>query len=150
MQQAVNSYIPYQSLRVELVREGPVKDYSVKNSEDVYKAMYKEIEGLDRECFWVIPLTAKNQVIGINLVSMGSLTASIVHPREVFKLAILANAAGIILVHNHPSGDPTPSQEDKALTRRLKEAGDLLGIKVFDHIVIGDKVHCSMKEEGYM
>src|SRR5437899_11123120 len=86
----------------------------------------------------VAMLDQKNKVIGINTVSMGSLTASVVHPREVFKIAILANCASIILGHNHPSSDPTPSKEDRALTARLVEAGKLLGISVIDHVIIGD------------
>ena len=93
--------------------------------------------GVDREHFVVCMLDQKNHVIGIHTVSMGSLTASIVHPREVFKAAILANAATILCGHNHPSGDPQPSQEDRAITQRLAEAGKLLGINVVDHIIIG-------------
>ena len=85
----------------------------------------------------VILLDRKNAPIGLNTVSIGSLTASVVHMREVFKPAILANAAAILCGHNHPSGDPTPSREDRALTQRLVEAGKLLGIAVLDHIVLG-------------
>jgi DNA repair protein RadC len=91
----------------------------------------------DREHFVVVLLDRKNQVIGMNTVSIGSLTASIVHPRETFKAAILSNAAAIICGHNHPSGDPQPSQEDRVLTARLVEAGKLLGISVLDHIILG-------------
>jgi hypothetical protein len=80
----------------------------------------------------------KHKVIGINTVSMGSLTASVVHPREVMKPAILSNAAALLLCHNHPSGAPQPSQEDRALTKRLVDAGKLLGIAVLDHIIVGD------------
>ena len=83
-------------------------------------------------------LDRKNNTIGIHTVSIGSLTASVVHPGEVYKPAILANAAAILLCHNHPSGDPHPSQEDRVLTQRLVEAGKLLGITVLDHIVLGD------------
>jgi DNA repair protein RadC len=83
-------------------------------------------------------LDRKNRVIGINLVSIGSLTAAVVHPREVFKPAILANAAALIVCHNHPNGDVQPSQEDRTLTRRLVEAGKLLGMEVLDHIILGD------------
>jgi len=94
-------------------------------------------------------LDGKNQVLGFNVVSIGSLTAALVHAREVFKPAILGNAAAIILVHNHPSGDPEPSAEDQALTARLKQAGELLGIRVLDHVVIGDDGrHVSMAETG--
>jgi DNA repair protein RadC len=87
-------------------------------------------------------------VIGFNLVAIGTLTSALVHPREVFKAAILANAAAIILVHNHPSGDPEPSAEDRALTSRLKEAGEILGIRILDHVVIGDGRFRSLASEG--
>ena len=90
----------------------------------------------DRECFVALLLDGKNRITGLHLVSQGSLNQSIVHPRETFKSAILANAAAIILAHNHPTGDLTPSSEDIAITRRLKEAGDLLGIRVLDHIIV--------------
>jgi DNA repair protein RadC len=91
----------------------------------------------DREHFVVILLDQKHGVIGINTVSVGSLTASVVNPREVFKPAILANAAAIICGHNHPSGDPQPSREDRAITTKLFDAGKLLGIDVLDHVIIG-------------
>lgn len=90
----------------------------------------------DREYFVALLLDGKNRITGIHQVSQGSLNQSIVHPRETFKAAILANSAAVILAHNHPTGDLTPSQEDIAITRRLKEAGELLGIKVLDHIII--------------
>lgn len=90
----------------------------------------------DRECFVALLLDGKNRIVALHLVSQGSLNQSIVHPRETFKAAILANSAAIILAHNHPTGDLTPSSEDIAITRRLKEAGDLLGIRVLDHIII--------------
>jgi DNA repair protein RadC len=93
---------------------------------------------VDREHFLVAMLDQKNKVIGINTVSMGSLTASVVHPREVFKPAILSNAAALLCCHNHPSGAPQPSQEDRALTTRLVDVGRLLGIALLDHIILGD------------
>jgi DNA repair protein RadC len=107
-------------------------------SADVYRAFHERFERSDREEFLVVPLDGKNKAMGFHVVSIGTLTASLVHPREVFKIVLLANAAAIILVHNHPSGDPTPSAEDLAITQRLKEAGDLLGIRVLDHVVVGD------------
>src|SRR3990172_10475472 len=91
----------------------------------------------DREHCLVIMLNGKTRITAINTVSIGTLTSSLVHPREVFKPAILTNAASIILAHNHPSGDPTPSEDDLTITKRLKEAGELLGISVLDHIIIG-------------
>src|SRR5205085_7409354 len=104
----------------------------------------------DREHFVILMLDQKNQVIGINTVSIGSLTASIVHPRECFKPAILSNAASIICGHNHPSGDPQPSREDRALTTRLVEAGRLLGIQVLDHIIVGRDTYMSFADEGLL
>jgi DNA repair protein RadC len=95
------------------------------------------LENEDREHFTVVLLDARNRVVGVNTVSIGTLTASLVHPREVFKPAILANAAAIIVAHNHPSGDPEPSNEDVAITQRLGEAGALLGIRLLDHLVLG-------------
>jgi len=105
--------------------------------------------GLDREQFLVCCLDAKNVSIGVNIVSIGSLTLSIVHVREVFKPAILLNAAAIIAVHNHPSGDPTPSAEDRTLTTRLREAGDLLGIRLLDHLILGDDRLYSFADQGW-
>ena len=106
---------------------------------------------LDREHFWTVLLDGKNRVTGLNLVSIGTLTAALVHPREVFKPAIAGTAAAVILVHNHPSGEATPSAEDLALTKRLCEVGELIGIRVLDHIVLGDGGSFrSMAEEGVL
>ena len=108
-----------------------------------------KMDRLDRESFIIIALDAKCRPTHINTVSTGSLTASIVHPREVFKVAILANAHSIIAVHNHPSGNPTPSNEDRQITKRLKEASTILGINFLEHIIIGENGnYTSMKEEG--
>ncbi len=100
------------------------------------------------ENLWLITLDTKNNITGIFTVSTGSLNASIVHPREVFKRAVLQNAASIIICHNHPSGDPTPSREDINTTKRIYEAGKILGIELFDHIIIGDNRYASLKERG--
>ena len=97
----------------------------------------------------VVLLDRKNAPIGINTISIGSLTASLVHMREVFKPAILANAASFICCHNHPSSDPAPSREDRALTQRLVEAGKLLGIALVDHIILGGTSYFSFKAEGF-
>src|SRR5437870_8866744 len=118
----------------------------VRSAQEVYEAFRERFEPLDREQFVVLLLDGKNRVLGFNVVSTGSLTAALVHPREVFKPAILANAAAVILVHNHPSGDPEPSAEDRALTARLRQAGELLGIRVLDHVVVGDGSFVSMAE----
>ncbi len=107
-------------------------------------------EGLDREAFYVVCLDAKLKAIGVNMVSVGTLSASIVHPREVFKAAILMNAASIICVHNHPSGDPLPSMQDRELTQRLVTAGKLLGIRINDHVIVGENAYYSFTERGIM
>ena len=125
--------------RVALVREGamPCDEDRIRNSGTVNRLLQTYLPDADREHFVVILLDQKHGVIGINTVSIGSLTAGIVHPREVFKPAILANAAAIICGHNHPSGDPQPSREDRAITTKLVDAGKLLGIDVLDHVIIG-------------
>ena len=106
-------------------------------------------EGLDREQFLVCGLDAKHRIIGINIVSIGSLTLAIVHPREVFKPLILMNAAACICAHNHPSSDPTPSPEDRVLTQRLRQGAELLGITLLDHIVLGEDRHFSFADQGW-
>lgn len=98
----------------------------------------------DREFFLVMLLDGKNRLTGLHIVSEGSLNQSIVHPRETFKAAILSNAAAMILAHNHPSGDTTPSREDLEITRRLREAGDILGIRVLDHVIVDTDTGNSM------
>jgi DNA repair protein RadC len=103
-----------------------------------------------KEMFLTAHLDGKNRIICMDLVSIGSLNQSIVHPREVFKTALLSSAAAIILVHQHPTGDPSPSSEDIAITRRLKEAGDIMGIKILDHIIIGDGEYLSFVERGLL
>lgn len=110
----------------------------------------KELEDWDREEFRIYLLDTKHRLIGVHTVSIGSLTVSIVHPREVFKCALLANACAIIGVHNHPSGNPEPSPEDHALTTRLSEAGELLGIPFLDHIIIGLDQHFSFTDQGLL
>jgi len=102
------------------------------------------------EVFAVLLLSTKHDVIGYHEVSRGTLDASLVHPREVFKAAILANASAIVLAHNHPSGNPAPSPEDHQVTRRLAQAGHLLGIHVLDHVVIGDDGYVSFRERGLL
>ncbi len=139
------------TFRIELVRESGGRDVPgeiLSDSVGVERVLAPEFEGFDREKFIVLLLDAKHRVIGVNTVSIGSLTASIVHPREVFKPAIAGNAAAIILAHNHPSGDPAPSSEDTGLTQRLREAGELLGIRVLDHVILGDGKHYSFVDAG--
>jgi DNA repair protein RadC len=125
--------------KVTLVREGrvPCYNHQLRSSADASTLLHTYLADVDREHFVIILLNQKNRVIGINTVSIGSLTASICHPRETYKPAILCNAASIICGHNHPSRDCQPSREDRALTQRLVEAGKLLGISVLDHVIIG-------------
>jgi len=118
------------------------------SSPDDVAHLLDEMSALEQEEFRVILLSTKNQVIRIMTVSVGSLNASLVHPREVLKPAIAASAAGIILVHNHPTGDPAPSNEDIDLTSRFAKCCELIGIDLLDHVIIGKDRHCSMKEEG--
>ena len=118
----------------------------VRDARDIYEAFRAHFEPADREEFLVVLLDGCNQILGFNVVSVGSLTASIVHPREVFKPAIIGSAASLVLVHNHPSGDPEPSAEDRALTDRLRGVADMVGIKIIDHVVIGDGVFVSFAE----
>jgi DNA repair protein RadC len=139
--------------RVTLVREGQIPSYNqqIRCSADASRMLATHLADVDREHFVVLMLDQKNHVIGLHTVSMGSLTTSIVHPREVFKAAILANAATILCGHNHPSGDTQPSQEDRAITNRLADAGKLLGINVVDHIIIGSAGrYFSFADEGLL
>jgi len=108
----------------------------------------EEMRHFDREHFRAILLNTKNQVIGTDKVSVGTLNSSAVHPRELFRNAIKRGAASVILVHNHPSGDPAPSREDMDITRRVKEVGNIIGIEVLDHIIIGDNKFTSLKANG--
>lgn len=103
-----------------------------------------------KEWFLSLHLDGKNRIICIDVVSIGSLNQSIVHPRETFKTALMSSAAALILVHNHPTNDPTPSREDLSITRRLREAGEIIGIKVLDHIIIGDETFTSFASQGLM
>lgn len=120
-----------------------------RNSADIYQAFRARFEKADREEFLVLLLDGKNKLLGFNLVSIGTLTSSLTHPREVFKAAILGNAASIILLHNHPSGDPIPSAEDLEITKRLREVGEIMGIKVLDHVIIEDSRYISFMDDGY-
>jgi DNA repair protein RadC len=146
-----------QSYSVPVYRVSLVKENSVVMDEAIYRSagqlapvLSRYYDGLDREYFVVVMLNGKNRIIGFNTVSIGSLSQAIVEPREVFKPAIACSAMAVILSHNHPSGDPTPSREDITITDKLKTAGDILGIKVLDHVVMGDygKYFSFTDEEG--
>ncbi len=120
----------------------------VKTPEDVAGLVRSRLRGKKKEYFLALLLDTRNQLIKVSEISVGSLDSSIVHPREVFKEAISASAASVIFVHNHPSGDPEASEDDIKLTKRLAEAGEIVGIDVLDHIIIGDKNYFSLKGKG--
>ncbi|NLI14600.1 MAG: DNA repair protein RadC [Peptococcaceae bacterium] len=122
----------------------------IKSPEDAANLLMEEMRHFDREHFRAVLLNTKNQVIGTDKVSVGTLNSSAVHPRELFRNAIKRSAASVILVHNHPSGDPTPSREDLDITERLREAGKIIGIEVLDHIIIGDNRFISFKAKGFI
>lgn len=121
---------------------------TIKTPEDAYLELKGRSRGQKKECFWAILLDTRNRVIKSEEISVGTLDTSLVHPRELFKEAISASSASIIVAHNHPSGNPEASQEDIKLSRRLIETGRLIGIEVIDHIIIGDGKYISMKREG--
>ena len=136
--------------RVQLVREAayPYRLSVLRSSTDAAEFFRPLYTGVDREQVTAALLDAKHRVIGIDVVSIGSLTASIIHPREVFKPAILTNAAAVLLCHNHPSGVADPSPEDREITERLYRAGELLGIRVLDHVILGESSHYSFVDAG--
>ena len=143
--------------RINIVSIKMVKESSflyqtrqILSPNDAYEMIKEQLEGLDREQFIIACLNTKNEPTNISVVAVGILNKAIVHPREVFKTAILSNAASIMAFHNHPSGETTPSQQDIQLTNRLYEAGELLGIKLLDHLIIGDGIFTSLKENGYL
>jgi DNA repair protein RadC len=120
----------------------------VRNPADVDRHFRERLRGARQEQFLLLLLDGRHRLIREVAVSMGTLTASLVHPREVFRPALRDSAASIVLIHNHPSGDPTPSAEDRAITRRLVRAGSLLGVPVVDHVVIAETGFTSMREAG--
>lgn len=123
----------------------------IRSPEDASRLVMEELRYMKKEVFKLLLLNTKNHLLRQTAISVGSLNASIVHPREVFHEVLKTpGCAGIILVHNHPSGDPDPSREDIETTKRLADAGDILGMKVLDHIIIGDGVFTSLKEKGLM
>ncbi len=122
--------------------------YKIKNPWDIYIYYMEEMRYMKKEVFKIVLLNTKNEIISDVDVSVGSLNSSIVHPREVFVEAIRKSANSMILIHNHPSGNPSPSDEDIKITERLMYSGEIIGIEVLDHIIIGDGEYYSMKEEG--
>ena len=136
--------------KLSMVRDGSVcaDRRVVCNAQDLSPLLVEYFRGHDREEMLAVLLDAKHIIVGLHTVSIGSATLSIVHPRETFKAAIVGQASAIILAHNHPSGDPTPSQEDRDLTKRLREVGELIGIPVLDHLVIGGARCHSFADHG--
>ena len=131
--------------RIDIVSIKMVKESSfqyltrtISSPYDAYEMIKEQLQDSDREQFIIACLNSKNEPTNISVIAVGTLNKAIVYPREVFKTAILLNAASIMAFHNHPSGDTTPSQQDLQLTNRLYEAGELLGIKLLDHLIIGD------------
>jgi len=141
------SFIP--QIEVSMVREVKISGQKYNSSEEVAKSEFAEsLLKSDREKFICLHLNVKNQIISFEIVSTGSLTSSIVHPREVYKGAILSNAASVIFMHNHPSGDPEPSIDDMDITRRLEKAGNILGIDVLDHIIVSSGGFYSFRQHN--
>lgn len=138
--------------RTMMVKEGAIsaEQKQIGSPKDVYNVVRDYLQYADREYFLVLMLNTKNCVNKVHVASIGTLNSSLVHPREVFKVAIIANAAAVVLVHNHPSGNVTPSHEDIKITHRLVEASKIIGIEILDHVIIGDNCWCSMKEQGIL
>ncbi len=127
-----------------------VEKPKISSPEDVYRRLFPRMREQKKEMFIELCLDTKNQILKEEVISVGSLNANVVHPREVFKLALTESAAHIIVAHNHPSGDPTPSREDIEITKKLVETGNIMGITVLDHVIIGDGRHFSLKEAGHI
>lgn len=136
---------------VRLIREGRrrYEPRRITGPEDVYRFL-KDLENLDREVFYVLHLDGKHQIVSCEEVSRGSASGSLVHPREVYKAAILSSSNAVIVAHNHPSGDPTPSVEDRSIVKRLYESGEILGIPLLDSLIIGNGSYHSMKDSDEM
>jgi DNA repair protein RadC len=137
-----------------VICEEDLPDYLVKNkrmstASDVFQ-MFKSLVNTPRETFICLHLNNKNVIQCVDVCSVGSLTASIVHPREIFIPALLSGAAALCFIHQHPSGDPEPSREDLDITTRLKQCGELLGIRVLDHIIIGQERYVSLADRGLL
>lgn len=140
-------------VKLQMLKEKtfPYETNVIKSPQNAVSLLHEFIGKEDREHFVLICLDTKNKIIALNTVSIGSLNSAIVTPREIFKTAIIANSASIIVGHNHPSGCPTASPEDISVTERIKDAGMLLGIELLDHVIVGDDgKYFSMKEKGYI
>src|SRR5579885_2316514 len=141
------------TIRLSVVRDGSAMTDTriVRSSADAAAVARAIVGDADREYFVAMLLDAKHRVSAVHVVAIGSLTLAIVHPREVFKAAVIANAAAVVVAHNHPSGDPSPSAEDREMTARLATAGDVLGIKLLDHVIVGDgERYVSFADPGWL
>lgn len=126
-------------VRIKLIDDTPLfGNELIQSADDAIFLMQKELRNCDRETFCALHLNAKGKPLSMSVVSIGELNSTLVHPREVFKASILSNAAAVIFMHNHPSGDLTPSEDDKRTTKQLEKAGKILGIRVVDHIIVGE------------
>jgi DNA repair protein RadC len=123
---------------------------AIRGPEDVFRHLHPRLRFVAQERFLVLLLDGRHRLLHQEVVSQGTLTASLVHPREVFRPALREAAAAMILVHNHPSGDPMPSPEDRAVTARLAQAGEILGVRVLDHVIVAERGYCSLREEGLL
>jgi DNA repair protein RadC len=142
-----------ETYRVQLVREpGMNPGQPCRSSEDLYhyaRSIYATLDA-DKEHFTLVVMNNKNRVQGFKVISTGSLTASLVHPREVWRAALYLAGAAVAFVHNHPSGDPAPSPEDIDITKRLKETADMLGIRILDHVILGNDRYFSFTDKGML
>lgn len=135
-------------LASRLLKAGSLKKETVTGPDSAAQYFMERLRHLEVECIYCVMLDTKNRITGSECVSKGTVNASLISPREVFKKALSYNAVSIVLIHNHPSGDPSPSGEDFAVTKRMVEAGSLLGIRLLDHIIIGNRTYYSFSREG--
>jgi len=144
------TYIPV--YRVSLVRDGSLKvdNRAISSPNDAYEILRQYLGQPDREIFTALLLSTRNTCIGIHVVSIGTLNSALIHPRDFWKAVILSNAAAVIVCHTHPSGDPSASSEDLALTARLRQTADLFGIPILDHLILGGDNFISLKERGVL
>lgn len=146
---AAGTYGGYET-KIMLIRDRPGEKVRLSCAEEVVRFVGGRLRYTDREILLTISLDARNTVVGVEETAIGSATQAIVSPREVFKAAMLHNAQGIIVVHGHPSGDPSPSAEDGQTGTMLRKAGQLLGIRLLDFVIVGDEGHCSFMDEGML
>lgn len=148
----VINFLSIKQVKESSVRYDALEKKQIRGPKDISNILIDvlDLPSESVEKFGIINLDVKNRINGIHVLSVGMLSSTIVHPREVFKAAMMNNASSIILFHNHPSGDPTPSNEDIEMTKRIKNAGEIMGISVIDHIIVGDFCFSSLKELGFI